>query len=76
MWEIKQYDPTGRTTRIDKIERKRIIDEINEIQARQIEIKPKFAKLRDILFRPQEEILEEILLAVKQLAEILRERKQ
>ena len=70
----KSRNPTGRTRGNEHIERHKIIDEITEIQERLITIKPTLSKLNFELNkdkRQHSEILEDMLVALKQIAERL-----
>ncbi len=59
--------PSGRGIAGEHKQRREIIDEITDIQQRLVVIKPAWHKLRNQLYRPQEVILEDILLVLKQI---------
>ena len=61
--------PSGLSPSAEKIERKKVIEEITEIQKRLMEIKPNMTKLHSRIHRDNAVILEDILAVLKQIAE-------
>ena len=67
----KKRSPYGRISSVEDTERRRIVEEIAEIQKRLIVIKPNMTNLHNKLHRNDAEILEDILCVLQQISKKL-----